>query len=531
MNVNSGNVGIGNTAPSSKMVIQPPITWDDNTPLFEVKNKSGITVFAVYNNGVRAFVQTNSGKGVKGGFAIGGFDPSKAGNVDLMTITPDSIRFYIDNGTAKATKGGFAIGSFNTSKGANQDFMYVTPQASGNGQYNTFLGYQSGIRNTSGNYNTFYGYQTGNMNSNGWANVFIGHQAGKSNIGSPNLTTQPFAGNFNIFIGRYSGLSNSTGGLNVFIGDNSGQASTTAYYNTYVGTRAGCLNLTGTSNAYFGSDAGYYSTGSYNTYIGSKSGYSNTTGNYNVFIGYASGYNETGSNKLYVASSSTNPPLIYGDFSAGSLGFGTVTPGARLEISSEPSSLYHLRLRDQGLNKKWDIAVDAGYGDATNDDMYILNNAGTHVVVLTNSGSVGIGTNTPGSYKLYVVGSAYCTGTWSGSDIRWKKNIIPLENGLNDILSLRAVNFEWRQDEFPSNGFDSGKQIGLIAQEVEKVFPELVKTDDNGYKAVSYEKLSVILLEGMKEQQKQIETYKSQLRSLQEKVDQIESFLSKAGVK
>ncbi len=62
--------------------------------------------------------------------------------------------------------------------------------------------------------------------------------------------------------------------------------------------------------------------------------------------------------------------------------------------------------------------------------------------------------------------------------------------------------------------FDKDRQIGLIAQEVEKVFPELVRTDDNGYKAVSYEKLTVVLLEGIKEQQKQIESLQNQIGEL-----------------
>jgi hypothetical protein len=67
--------------------------------------------------------------------------------------------------------------------------------------------------------------------------------------------------------------------------------------------------------------------------------------------------------------------------------------------------------------------------------------------------------------------------------------------------------------------FDSETQIGLIAQDVEKVFPELVRTDNNGFKAVSYEKLSVILLEGMKEQQKQIESLNEKISRLEKSVE------------
>jgi hypothetical protein len=158
--------------------------------------------------------------------------------------------------------------------------------------------------------------------------------------------------------------------------------------------------------------------------------------------------------------------------------------------------------------------------------------------VFANHVSIGT-TATNSTYSLYVVGSALSTGTfYSSSDIRWKKNIAQLGSVLGKVILLNGVNYEWRNDEFPEIHFDSGTQIGLIAQDVEKVFPELVKTDNNGYKAVSYEKFTVILLEAMKEQQKQIESFKqenqqlkSELQSLKDRMDQIEAFIVKGGIK
>jgi hypothetical protein len=148
--------------------------------------------------------------------------------------------------------------------------------------------------------------------------------------------------------------------------------------------------------------------------------------------------------------------------------------------------------------------------------------------------SVGTTAN-PGSYSLYVNGSTWSTGGYGGSDIRWKKNITGLEQILEKILQLNGISYDWRKDEFPDIKFDTGRQIGLIAQDVEKVFPELVKTDNSGYKAVSYEKLSVLLLEGMKEQQKIIDTQKSkisdqdaELKSLKARVEQIEVSIAKS---
>ena len=100
-------------------------TTDMEEPLFEVKNKTGQTVFAVYNEGVRIYVDNGSAKGTKGGFAIGGFANSKAVSQDFFVVNPDSIRMYVEDVPAKGAKGGFAIGTFSPSKGLPQDLLVV----------------------------------------------------------------------------------------------------------------------------------------------------------------------------------------------------------------------------------------------------------------------------------------------------------------------------------------------------------------------------------------------------------------------
>ena len=159
-------------------------------------------------------------------------------------------------------------------------------------------------------------------------------------------------------------------------------------------------------------------------------------------------------------------------------------------------------------------------------------------MTITPSGFVGIGTAAPGAYNLYVNGTTWSTGGWGGSDLRWKKDIEPLENVLQEIVQLKGVKFSWRSEEFPEINFEKGTQIGLIAQDVEKIFPQLVKTNSDGYKAVAYDKLSAVLVEAVKEQQKQIEStklenlqLKSELQSLKERMAQIETILAKGGVK
>jgi hypothetical protein len=226
----------------------------------------------------------------------------------------------------------------------------------------------------------------------------------------------------------------------------------TGNWNTIIGSGAGTNIGTGDKNIVIGSGAmgeNYFAgsgTGSSNIMIGFQAGYSVSNSSSNIFIGNQAGYSETGSNKLYISNSGSVPPLIYGDFSTGTVALGTIAPST--------------------------------------------------------------------SYKLYINGNAYSTGSWSSSDVRWKKNIVPLTDVLCKLLNLKGVSYKWRKTEFPEINFDSGEQIGLIAQDVEKVYPELVKTDAKGYKAVCYEKLSVILLEGIKEQQNQIETQQKELDEL-----------------
>jgi uncharacterized protein (TIGR02145 family) len=94
--------------------------------LFEVKNKDGKTVFAVYNEGVRIFVGDGlDAKGAKGGFAVGSFDQSK-GQQDFLVVNSDSIRAYIDTNPGKGKKGGFAVGGFDQSKEPGEEYLRVT---------------------------------------------------------------------------------------------------------------------------------------------------------------------------------------------------------------------------------------------------------------------------------------------------------------------------------------------------------------------------------------------------------------------
>jgi len=106
--------------------------------------------------------------------------------------------------------------------------------------------------------------------------------------------------------------------------------------------------------------------------------------------------------------------------------------------------------------------------------------------------------------KIHDNGAATLAGALTqNSDITLKKNVTTLSSSLNVITSLRGVNFEWKDEDR-----ESGKQVGFIAQEVEKVLPEVVKTDDKGIKSVGYANIVPVLVEAIKELKAEIDELK-----------------------
>ncbi|MFC2138060.1 tail fiber domain-containing protein [Bacteroidota bacterium] len=137
-------------------------------------------------------------------------------------------------------------------------------------------------------------------------------------------------------------------------------------------------------------------------------------------------------------------------------------------------------------------------------------------------GYYGIVGRTNGIYAGYFYGDVMINGTiYPSSDIRLKKNIEPLENSLAKIMEIQGVTYNWRTEEFKDRGFTNDTQIGLIAQEVETVLPELISEDHDGYKAISYSNLTAVLVEAIKEQQTVIETQQEEIESIKKQLKEI----------
>jgi hypothetical protein len=107
--------------------------------------------------------------------------------------------------------------------------------------------------------------------------------------------------------------------------------------------------------------------------------------------------------------------------------------------------------------------------------------------------SIGVNTAAPGTSG--VIRAASDIIAFYSSDERLKDNVVVIDNALEKVESLRGVEFDWNDKQEIYEGHD----VGVIAQDVEKVLPELVENRDNGYKAVKYEKLTAVLIQAVKE--------------------------------
>lgn len=148
-------------------------------------------------------------------------------------------------------------------------------------------------------------------------------------------------------------------------------------------------------------------------------------------------------------------------------------------------------------------------------DGYVTTDVGD--IVMSPALNVGVGTSTPG-YKLDVAGSCHATSFPTSSDVRLKTNITPLTDALAKLSKIRGVAFDWNET-YDSLGRSSGhRELGVIAQEVEEQFPELVsKWSDREYRAVDYGRLMAVLIEAIKELKAENENLQKRIEALEKR--------------
>jgi hypothetical protein len=199
------------------------------------------------------------------------------------------------------------------------------------------------------------------------------------------------------------------------------------------------------------------------------------------------------------------------------LGIGTTMPATTLDVNGDatfrgdinfsPGGNRYISLPDRTMSLF--IGGRPGLGYVAPYSISFVTNgvkdiSSTKMVIEGTTGNVGIGTTNPGAYKLYVNGTTYSSGGYQSSDLRYKSVIRPISNALDMLSMLHGKKFEWKKEAFPEKNFEEGDHYGLIAQEVMEIMPELVKTDGQGYLAVSYNELVPVLVEAIREQQDQM---------------------------
>jgi hypothetical protein len=379
-------------------------------------------------------------------------------------------------GVGNIAVGGYALSANTTGSDniANGNFsLYVNTT----GFQNTASGNYTLFANTTGDNNTAVGYQALEFNTSGHANVGTGSNA----LG--NNTT----GNFNTASGFQSLFSNTTGGNNTALGYKGLFSNTAGGNNTANGLKALYFSTTGDDNTGNGVNALFSNTsGSFNTANGSGALTSNTIGNNNTAVGVNSLLSATtgSSNIALGASAGANLTTGSNNINVGNLG-----------VAGESKTI---RIGTSGTHTKTFIAGISG---------------------VTVPGGVGVIVGTNGKLGTVV------------SSARFKDQIKPMDKASEAILALKPVTFRYKH-ELDAEGTP---QFGLVAEDVEKVNPDLVARDANGKAyTVRYEAVDAMLLnEFLKEhrkgeqQDRKIEKLEATIAEQQKQIEALTTGLQK----
>ncbi len=392
--------------------------------------------------------------------------------------------FYVQNRTTPQSNTNFNITGDGTTGGTlsgnivNSGSQYNIGNSrvlSVAGTNNTFTGFGAGNSNAGAN-NSFFGRSAGFDNMSGAQNSFFGSFAGANNT----------TGNENSFYGSGAGDTNTTGGLNSFFGRSAGGANTSGSSNTFIGRESGAANTTGFFNTFVGRNSGGANTeGFQNTFFGANAGGANTVGNNNTFVGFGSGNanNACIENNNTLIGAGANVSCVFNPVSNSvAIGAGaivessdTIVIGTNSAAVKIPGVVDKLRISDY-------LQTDRLYVDT------LPGGGGTDICIRTSDRVI-----------------AQCS-----SSIRYKDNVKPFNSGLSLVNRLRPVTFNWKSD----GSFD----LGLVAEEVAEVEPLLATYVGGRVEGVKYDRIGVVLLNAVKEQQAEIESLKKQVELLKKLV-------------
>ncbi len=217
----------------------------------------------------------------------------------------------------------------------------------------------------------------------------------------------------------------------------------------------------------------------------------------------------------------------------GNVGIGTTSPTAKLSLVGNNiptldlhnNTIDYARIRLSNANNGfWDLAGVVGTTDA-DDRLNFFHNAAGNLLSLTGSGNVGIGTTAP-TYKLDINGTARCVVMLQTSDRRYKINIRTLNGALDKILAMRGTTYDFTADQI-AKGFAADQQVGFIAQEMQKVMPELVKEDTDGMLAINYTGVIPVLVEALKDQHEVIRENEARIIALEAQNNKLQDRLAR----
>jgi hypothetical protein len=397
--------------------------------------------------------------------------------------------FYIQNGTSQQTTANFNI----SGNGSANSFNSVTTYQVGGstvlniGSYadtNLFLGVGAGANNLAGQgqSNVFSGAYAGYQNTSGSSNTFAGYGAGAVNT----------AGSQNAFFGNLAGNFNTLGTDNAFFGNQAGYSNILGINNAFFGYQAGYSNIgsgsgDGSENTFSGYQAGYSNTASYNTFSGFQAAFSNTLGQGNTFNGYQAGYSNTGGN---------------GNIAIGLSGGLNLTTGNNNIYIGNPACNYPCS--ESNVIR---IGGDVGLGYGPQTAAYMVGIYGVNV------GGIPVQINSNGQLGAQT------------SSRRFKEQIADMGDSTSALMKLRPVTFLYKPEYSKS---DRTLQYGLVAEEVAKVYPELVAYDKDGQPyTVRYQYLAPMLLNELQKQHAVVSAQQDVIQSQQEQIDDLQQRLSR----